>query len=66
MIYENQTIQETVKDLRQIALYAPYKYGGKWFLAMIGEDCVVFRATKPIKTRAIKAGMQSIAISEFG
>jgi hypothetical protein len=66
MILEGNTIQEAIETLSKLRRWAPYRFGGKWFLAMIEGEVWAFRTKKPLLNRAIKAGMQSLDMISVG
>jgi hypothetical protein len=49
-------LEDGIKGLQQLKTYAPDRYSGTWYLAMIGGECFAFRSIKPLERRAREAG----------
>jgi hypothetical protein len=63
MEYENTTLEEAAKTVLNLRRYAPYRFGGKWFLATIGTTTFVRRSVDALKKRAAKAGVSELTIA---
>ena len=66
MELDGSTVETGVKSLISLRGYAPYRFGGKWFIAEIAGTVFAFRTQQPLKTRAIKAGMKTLNIHTIG
>lgn len=59
-------IEEAIKSLNYVRQYKPYKYGGKWYLAKIGQWVWAFRTKQPLLKRAKAIGLETLEITELG
>lgn len=60
MKIEGNSIQEAAENLFKLRQYAPYRFGGKWHLAIINGQAYAQRKQSEILSKAVKAGMTSI------
>lgn len=63
MLLEVNSLEEAAKQLTYFRNYAPYKCGGKWFVACIGGEYLAFRTKDSVKRHATKAGLCTVAIA---
>jgi hypothetical protein len=61
MIVEGSTVQEGVSTLLTLRRYAPYRFGGKWFVAIVKGECVALRSVAQLRKKAVKAGEETLS-----
>lgn len=59
-------IQEAVKNLEVLKSHKPYKYGSKWFVAIIKGEAHAFRSIKSLEAKAVKSKVFEFEMITFG
>lgn len=57
------SITEAATQIQTFRRYKPFHYGGKWFIAHLGNELHAFRSVQPIKARLAKLGLASTEIA---
>ena len=56
-IPEVTTLSEGAAYLYQMRRWKPFRFGGKWFLAKLGDEIHAFRSKAPILSQMKKRGL---------
>lgn len=62
MKLEGKTIEQAAQTLTTLRRYAPYRFGGKWFLAIINGQAIALRDKRGLANQAAKAGLQTCPV----
>lgn len=54
MLSDKATIEEAVQDFNQMRSFAPYKFGGNWFIAKTKDGFVTYRTKKAAVNNSIE------------
>jgi hypothetical protein len=54
MITHGKTINEAAANLEQLRRYAPYRFGGKWFIAVLNGEAYAYRSKRDLLSKARK------------
>lgn len=60
-----QTTQEAVNALLTLRRFAPYRFSGKWYVAVIDGQGVAYRSIADLRKRAAKAGLASFEMASI-
>jgi len=63
MKLDAKTIHEAVTQLSALWRHAPYRFGGKWFVAAINGEGRAYRAKADLLKAAAKAGSNSLEMA---
>ena len=56
-------LDSTIRGLMHLRTYAPYRYGGTWYLAFISGTGYAYRSMKPIQKHAQAAGLDRVDVA---
>ena len=56
-------LDSTVKGLVHLRTYAPYRYGGTWYLAFIGGNGYAFRSQAPLLRKARELNLTRVDVA---
>lgn len=65
MILEATTHDEAIELINKFKSYQPYKYGGKWYIAIINNTCYCFRTKKSILSKLIKYNEYNVELTIY-
>jgi hypothetical protein len=63
---EPDNIEQAAKDLTGLSRWAPYKYGGKWFVVHIEGQTYAYRTMAPINKRQAALGVYCFDVVTVG
>jgi len=63
MEYENESVEQVAANLLKLRACAPYRFGGKWFLATLGTTTYCRRSMASLKAKAAKLGILSFQVA---
>jgi hypothetical protein len=58
-------IDGAIKVLTYLRTYAPYKYGGTWFVSKLGAECHAHRTLALLKRKAAKLGVDTLEYAKI-
>lgn len=65
MNLEGTTIEEGLHSLSLLRRVAPFRFSGRWHIAVINGEVKAYRSLSKIKKAAAKAGIQSLPIASI-
>ena len=56
-------LDSTVAGLMHLRTYAPYRYGGTWFVAFVSGTGYAYRSQAPLLRKAREANLNNVSIA---
>jgi len=61
MNLESKTLDAAIQELSTLRRCAPFRFGGKWFMAVLNGQCVALRSVKSLKKAAQRANVYELS-----